>query len=383
MEEKLNLHREYVIHNCHAHSFTIDYIPKFFIGKLLPTGLAKNKLVAKIGMFIAYKEFSRYKAFFYSALKSDQEEVLNELIRYYPKSGKFAVLSIDFDFMGAGLPKYNFIKQLDDLCDISDKINREYNTEKILPFIGVDPRRKGITDLVKEYIENRGCKGIKLYPGLGFFPDDHRLFDIYDYCERFQIPITTHCLPVNKNHFRHPITHAMKKKAEEIIGYNKKHERKKKYFSQYLNHPHWYSNILQKYPKLKINLAHFGGNEEWDRYLDEPSDSNQTNTNWYRMIRDLLKKYPNVYSDISFTVNDKNLYPLLKNLVNSNYTKQPFYSPSTKVLFGSDFYMLQKDYKERRFGLDLRGYLTDDEFWLIAEDNPKKFLSNLLLENKY
>ena len=61
------------------------------------------------------------------------------------------------------------------------------------------------------------------------------------------------------------------------------------------------------------------------------------------------------------------LYPLLRNLLKTPQIKN-------NVLFGSDFYMLQKDYSERRFGIDVRGYLNDDEFWMIAETNPKKFL---------
>jgi hypothetical protein len=46
------------------------------------------------------------------------------------------------------------------------------------------------------------------------------------------------------------------------------------------------------------------------------------------------------------------------------------------VLFGSDFYMLQKDYRERRFGLDVRGYLDDEDYWQIAETNPIRFLTS-------
>jgi hypothetical protein len=74
-------------------------------------------------------------------------------------------------------------------------------------------------------------------------------------------------------------------------------------------------------------------------------------------------------------VHDKGLYPLLKNVINSEYKDDKIYSPKHKVLFGTDFYMLQKDYKERRFGIDLRGYLTEDEYWQIAEVNPKRFLA--------
>ena len=75
------------------------------------------------------------------------------------------------------------------------------------------------------------------------------------------------------------------------------------------------------------------------------------------MIRNLMrnKEYPNVHADISFTVHDKGLYPILKNLLQSSDSKN-------YVLFGSDFYMMQKDYRERRFSMDVRGYLDDDDY---------------------
>ena len=259
---------------------------------------------------------------------------------------------------------------------IAKTINEQSEREKILPFIGVDPRRDKINELVKEYIEEKNFKGIKIYPSLGFFPDDERLFKVYEYAEKNQIPITAHCLPKNKTHFRYSPSPEMIAKASKLPDYESKFFRKRYHFAKYLNDPFWYEIVLKNFPNLKINLAHFGGNKEWDRYLDQPNDGKEKDFSWYKKIRDLLKKYPNVYSDISFTVHDRNLYPLLKNLIRSNYTKQPYYSPADKILFGTDFYMLQKDYKERRFGIDLRGYLSDEEYWQIAEVNPKKFLKN-------
>lgn len=368
--------RDYVIHNCHAHAFTIDYIPKYFLSRFFPTSWAKKRLVAQIGSFLFKDKINRYQAFFYSALKENHLDVLGELVKYYPRTAKMVVLSVDFDYMDAGSCKYPFLSQIEHLKEAAETINEEYGFRKIIPFLGVDPRRPGLLDLVKKYIEEKQFGGLKLYPGLGFFPNDDRLDPIYKYCEAHAIPITAHCLPVNKNHFRHKITADMLRQAREVSGFNEKYKKRKRLFAKYLNHPYWYGKVLDKFPKLKVNLAHFGGNEEWDKYLDEASDSEEEDMNWYSLIRDLLKEHPNLYADISFTVHDRKLYPLLKNLLNSNYTRSPFFSPSQKILFGTDFYMLQKDYKERRFGIDLRGYLTDDEFWIIAEDNPKRFLAN-------
>lgn len=372
MEVKNN----YVIHNCHTHLFTIDYIPKYFLSRYFPTTWAKKKWVAQLGVLLFKNRINKYSAFFYSALKKNKGEVFNELKAYYPKSAKFCVLTVDFDYMQAGKPKYDFVRQVEDLAQLTKEVNKE--GERIIPFLGIDPRRPDLLDMVKCCIEEKGYKGLKLYPGLGFFPHDKKLYPVYEYAEKYQIPITTHCIPKNKNHFRYRPTPEMIELAKTIKNYNDKYRSKPYHFAQYLNHPFWYSELLKDFPNLKINLAHFGGNEEWDKYLDLPNDDADRNDNWYSQIRQLLKDYPNVYSDISFTVYDNNLYPLLKNLINSVYKDPKIYSLREKILFGTDFYMLQKDYKERRFGMDLRGYLTEEEYWQITNINPRNFLKNEL-----
>lgn len=362
----------YTIYNCHCHLFTMDYIPEYFISPFVSTSIARNKWVARLGYFLAPKTINRFSAFFYSGLKNSQEDIFIELNGYYPAKTRFCPLTIDFEFMNAGKCRYSFLNQLKDLAILKNKFL--YNGEqRLFPFIGIDPRRPKLLDLVKHYIEDEGFTGLKLYPSLGFFPDDPGLEDVYAYAEKNQIPITTHCIPKNKNHFRYKPTKEMVLKASLVPGHDPKEFKRAFDFAKYLNHPYWYEILLEKFPLLKINLGHFGGNEEWDRYLDEPNESHDYRHNWYSYIRNLIEKNQNVYADISFTVYDKSLYPLLKNITNSILTKN-------KVLFGSDFYMLQKDYKERRFGLDVRGYLTDDEYWRIAETNPRKFLSTAFKE---
>ena len=72
---------------------------------------------------------------------------------YINSTTKFCVLSIDFDYMGAGPAKFNFIEQIEDLSRMAKKVNRQAQKEIILPFVGVDPRRPNIFDLIREYIE--------------------------------------------------------------------------------------------------------------------------------------------------------------------------------------------------------------------------------------
>ncbi len=362
-----NLKLDYVIHNCHVHLFNIDYIPRYYLSKMMPVTVAKKQWIAHTCYHLFKNRLHRYSAFFYSALKNSQREILEELRHYYPRRTKFVPLSIDFDYMCAGTCAKPFLKQTEELAELKKEF-----PEVIYPFIGVDPRRPNVLELVKTYIEEHQFSGIKMYPSLGFFPDDERLMPIYAYAEKYEIPITFHCLPKNINYCRHKFPAEMLAKAEECPGFKKSETKSNYNFAQYLNHPYWMAQkVLPLFPNLKVNFGHFGGNEEWDRYLDYPYDPDTNDPSWYTVIRGLMenKNYPNVYADISFTVFDQRLYPVLKNLVKSTGTRD-------YVLFGSDFYMLQKDYRERRFGLDVRGYLDDEDYWRIAEINPKRFLAN-------
>ena len=369
---------DYQIHNCHAHVFTIDDIPRYFLSRFISPSILRWSYVRGIISWLSAFD-RRYDAFLFAATKN-QKDIFTELQSYYPLNTKFCLLSIDFDFMGAGKCKHNFLSQLQSLEQLANEINKP-NNQVIHPFIGVDPRRRGILDLVKDYIENRGFTGIKLYPALGFFPDDPRLDEIYAFASRYEIPITTHCIPKNRNHFRGKITSDMYLKAKGLgVLFDQKEAINQYDFAQYLLHPHWYRCVLEKFPDLKINFGHFGGDTGWNKYLDNPHfDNTEDTSNWYRLVRNLLKDFRNTYADISFTVHDDKLYPLLKNVINSNYKKPgPPYSLTEKVLFGTDFYMLQKDYNERRFGIDVRGYLSDELYWQIAERNPKRFISTLI-----
>ncbi len=80
--------------------------------------------------------------------------------------------------------------------------------------------------------------------------------------------------------------------------------------------------------------------------------------------------YPNLYADISYTIfNFQENAPLLKILLQDK-------SILPKVLFGSDFYMVEcEKYSEKRLSTDLRAILGESAFWTIANKNPIKYLN--------
>lgn len=361
------------IYNCHIHSFTTKHIPDRFFGLATELLIHNPELVKPLigilnwaGKNTPISALAKYAAYLGISDKKNQTEVFDYVKGFYPNGTRFVVLPMDFTEMKRGNPKEDYLKQLQQLAEL--KRDPNYN-DIIYPFIAVDPRRPDLLNLVKEYIEVHKFKGIKLYPSLGYFPDDPRLMPIYEYANQNKLPITAHCIPENAVYYSGQITNQDKQKALNINPQFKFKGNSK--FTRYYNHPLNYVPILEKFKDLKINLAHFGGNEEWDKYLNESWDNaatpNPYDESWYSIIKNMLEKYQNLYSDISFTVSDVKLFPLLKITLQNDEVKN-------QILFGSDFYMLEKNVTERRFSIDVRGYLDKSDYELISNINPEKFL---------
>jgi len=377
-----------------------------------------------------------------------QEDVFKELQSYYPIGTKFVVLSMDMNYMvncNERDEQTKYDEQLDELKAL--KQNKDYEG-LIFPFIHADPRRmakdKNYLPKLKDDIEAGLFSGIKIYPALGYFPFDIRLKPVYDLAVKYNLPITTHCSvgPVFyrgnlktfhkegyfvKGEFRHPFTH------NQLAGKNAR------VFCPHFTHPlnyyflmgcpkklfeYWrdcaleksweLKNLpigdfteeeLKKYKDLKICIGHFGGSEEWRRYLDnawQPNERidlekpesfqriihekngmwkiNPVNNesfkdtkplNWFSIISEMLKvnDFPNLYADISYNLSDHRMMPLLKVRLETDPVLR------NKILFGTDFYMVSMKMTERRATINLRAFLGEENFKQIAVVNPKAFLA--------
>jgi|TARA_B100001971_G_C18250838_1_gene578070 predicted TIM-barrel fold metal-dependent hydrolase len=190
------------------------------------------------------------------------------------------------------------------------------------------------------------------------------LYPVYEYCQEKGLPIIAHCSPYNPVRFkgRKKELHKLLSKSDTPIVTKRK---KRKELCSYFTHPHNYKKVLDDFKDLKICFAHFGSEYFWNKYLDDPDSED----NWFVIIKDMISSYQNLYSDISFTLNNKEFFPVLKVLLSDELIKG-------KVLFGSDYYMVETKSDERRFGLDLRAYIGEENFLTIATENPNKFLNN-------
>jgi predicted TIM-barrel fold metal-dependent hydrolase len=183
--------------------------------------------------------------------------------------------------------------------------------------------------------------GFKMYPPLGYKPLDERLPFLHDIqkdedcfyarCEREGIPILTHCSPGGM------LTH----EREFYIQYDGKEPQpetdermpaatKKQlftpetYFLRNYVHPRAWREVLIRFPRLKLCLAHFGG-DEWKHGLK---------SDWITEIIALIKEYKNVYTDFSCWDLDDCKKTFAQVLADSQYSHL-----KEKILFGTDWYM--------------------------------------------
>ena len=354
-----------MIYNCHIHTFTEDDIPR----KYLPLGLVRILATRSGFRFIGsvlnninpYSEkdfFDRYVRFVKISKKDSQLEIFKECEQFYPANSRFIILPMDMTKMNAGKVPRQYEKQLEELALVRDAF-----PQQVIPFIHVDTQREGVMKLLRYYIEEKGFKGVKLYPPIGYYPYDPLLMnEVFPYCEEKNLPVLAHGSPYNATRNR-----GSKKEICRLLGRPVNDPelkgKKKKELTALFTHPNNYRRVFDKFKKLRLCIAHFGSEYYWKKFIENPGNPD----NWFVIIRQMLAEYKNFYTDISFTLNKKEYFPLLKVLLTDNNIKN-------KILFGSDYYMVETKADERRFGLDLRAYLGEDDFHTIAVTNPERYL---------
>jgi predicted TIM-barrel fold metal-dependent hydrolase len=179
--------------------------------------------------------------------------------------------------------KNNFNNQVDELESLAKKCSR------VRPFLGLDARRsrkQNLVELIQEKILNEGAlfAGIKLYAPTGFSPTDPVLYGangVYELCQKYQIPITVHCsaegFSTHANSLRISglvnLNHKLVLMENEIVRFSipffsLRMRNAIKERALILNHPKIWAKVFEKYPNMKLNMAHFGGKEELEKYVN-------------------------------------------------------------------------------------------------------------------
>lgn len=368
-----------------------------------------------------------------------QEYIFSVLRKSYPAGSEFVILPMDMDYAGAGKPKYNYLQQLEDLVNLKSKDGLR---DIMKPFVFADPRRiketPGYYAKMIECLEVHKFSGIKIYPALGYYPFDKYLLELFLYACKKQIPVLTHCIRgvifyrgLKKKEWDH---HPVFTETKEGTGKLRLTEFKNIDFINNFTHPLNYlclldPTLLRKvlfdleyddYTKkiyelygfvketspensvlendlqnLKLCFGHFGGEDEWAKYLGRDLgqyDNDFAGTasywqdfhkyatgaiwhreTWYSVIRNIIMNpsYPNVYADISFIIYDENILSLLKSSLRVEKLQD-------RILYGTDFYVVRQKGTDKKFWVDILAHLSEEEIRRITYSNPASFLKNEL-----
>ena len=361
---------ENTIINTHTHIFDgVKDVPNGF----LPLGL-KRIVSTKVGFWIVSKimgflnpasqffgmtkdAFDRYIQFVEIGKLGSQKAIFENMKVQYLDDTAFVVLPMQMQYMGAGDTPRPYEEQITELRDLV----KVY--PNIIPFVAIDCRMPDCFNFFVKCIEEYGFKGLKLYPPLGSFPYDKRYYPIYEYCQGHGIPVIAHQSDGNPVYF--------KGSQDDLIqllqGYNGcagaidwSIPRDNKALCAYFTHPLGYKQVMNDFPNLKICLAHYGkGNEE-------PNDCG--GMDWDDIVCDMMKTYPNLYTDIAYSMYNKKWWSSVKVQLSTNKLLHD------KLMWGSDFYMLACDGTEKEYCVDFRAFLGENLFQQIARTNPMKFL---------
>ncbi|MCK6691748.1 MAG: amidohydrolase family protein [Thermoanaerobaculia bacterium] len=431
---------KHCFYNAHAHCFTIDHVPEYFIGKWVAVswllsrrwfvkmvqeapltgrfGFLGSLIKGLVNLLLGFEkqDIIRYLNLVRFGYAPGQREVIRRLREYYPKSAGFALLSVDLEYMGAGTPKKRYAEQLAELAGIQQ--DPEFS-EVIYPFLCCDPRRlqpqtprekaveqdftgERFWSAAREYLAGGTFRGIKLYPAIGFFPFDKRLKPVYDLALALDLPIVVHS-EIGTVHLKYKPTEAERfHPFLNTVLPNRKPRNLQPYYTHPLNWEcllnrdllrQYWGDDAPDYSRLKVCFGHWGGIDNWHHFLDdawsevavcvkdcpcpslelgnwhiEPREGYK-NYSWFSIICDLMRKYPNVYADISYLMSDTTLLPMLKMILEADPEIRD------RALFGTDFYMVSTATTERSFSINVRAFLGAEMFEQIAKKNVEGFLN--------
>ena len=205
--------------------------------------------------------------------------------------------------------------------------------------------------------------GIKLYPPLGTDPrpedknELHKMRTLYSFCEKYRIPIITHC---DDQGFRGvPLKEAW----------------------HYTNPASWRS-VLENYPSLIIDFAHVGKQYAILGRTTSLIESMQVRmkrlpqSEWFYSLMKLIQDFDNVYTDISFTGSYSDFYTEMLNYFATISDKERE-KIEDRMLFGSDFSvnLLKVESYANYYNIVESSPFSDELVIKLSEINPIRFFS--------
>ena len=207
--------------------------------------------------------------------------------------------------------------------------NEVRDDANIISFVGLDPRRgeAGLKELERA-VKEKGCRGWKMYPPNGFYPDEKEFDPYYKLCVDLDIPITIH------------------------QGFTPRHKHVK------YARPVYVDRVAADFPDLKIVLAHVG-------------------YPWQDETLMIASKNPNVSVDISGWQVFASTVPLKVYLmIGDAKTLKVF---PNRMMFGSDFPLFEyamtlKKWVEFFSRLQLPSELLEQGYKQVREDEIERVM---------
>lgn len=186
-------------------------------------------------------------------------------------------------------------------------INREYaelaqaHPDRLISFFSMDPRRDNVDRHFLTAVQEWGMKGLKLYPPTGFLPADDSCTALYRICMEKDLPVTFHCAVAGMS----PQDHG---------------------------HPDNFRPLMQKFPGLKIILAHSGGSDVLNPEVHKFVPGQAEASPWFDLALNLAAEFDTVYMDISAweVYDDQKIKEYLQRIINK-------LGSLDRVLFGTDY----------------------------------------------
>jgi predicted TIM-barrel fold metal-dependent hydrolase len=159
-------------------------------------------------------------------------------------------------------------------------------------------------------------------------------------------------------------------------------------------HPQNYIPVLEKFPSLKICIAHMGGigefqmnedlyNTNWlginklQSQFKELAKIREVDTvRWLDRLREMMQHYPSLFTDVSYTVSYFDQDLMVKRLTEFAETLDESDTKlGHRILFGTDFFMTEQEKKEA----DLYGLIKNTEAlqgWLdgFCRENVERYV---------
>jgi predicted TIM-barrel fold metal-dependent hydrolase len=228
-------------------------------------------------------------------------------------------------------------------------------------------RESAQAGLVKTAILERGMLGVKLYPVMGFYPIgneqaqargerypcnlesipnfgkrmDDALRDIYQFCVDNDVPLLAHC---SDSEYPYLFDCAQRPLApKDALGLR--------------GAPTIWAQVLQDYPRLRLNIGHAGG--LWD--LSAHPDPNRPipSRPWTPEVIQLISSAPSAYADIAdySSVYDRDQTDDLHILGVVNQSLNAYPGARDKLMYGTDWVMLSMALHAERYYPEMRRLL--------------------------